>query len=913
MAAHNVDQAGPEARARHHLRAAECGQHCFEEHVPPILGVERRPCTHGLAYEPLRHRREAHVPHHGKQLGLGPLGGLPPPHAPQEDGLLAPGHQPVLLHQRQHLCARRQLRRQLLEAVQRHLHRGLLERRQGEGVGEPPHVERVGRREPRPDRVSARVLERVDHQARGCLEHLGQQALVDLTLALVDKGQQRLEHRRADALEREVPRARGKRHPVGLELDALGADGEVGEPVVAPEGDERGVVWDAAAQCELGRSNGGGLRGGGRGAGGRVRARFFGACLRVWRQFAAGCPSSGHIPRPVTGGATHASDLRIRTRVPRSRSVARGGPPHTARPSQRGPQHYLAVAAGGEEPRPRGVEGDGHDADVLGGLVAAQDLDRHDERVGHEVVVDAAVVDVHRGVVGGGGEERQGGVVGDAAHGELVRAQGLVRRGGEVHVEPAELLVVGAEDQVVAARVVHAHVPLRGHEEERLARVEGDALDAPLALGEGRARRALGRLVQQHGARCPLGRHARQVVALVVPADEARALGVAHLPRHARRLQRRRGPRPRHAASRGHLRLEEPLAPLRTLAALVALRQQDDHLVAHGGGGHVELLARVERYASHLRAQPPHARAPAGGHLPKAHRAVDAAREQPLSRGADRERVDAAGVPPVLLRVELGEGAQLGGLGQLRDQRLGVDVEARALLARAEVEVEAALESLLDQRRVERHPPQRGEALRHKVERPVGGVHLLPGLLLLGRQQVLGRRVVRLGVARQRHLGRRQDGPLLDPLHGLVPYEVLVVGLALLLLLLAVDHALLVLLGAHGHHEAHDLLRLPLGGQEGGLGGRRVAQRVDAVRVVEGDRLGEGVDLGVGVAAALQPADEREVFVAQHDVDAVHRVEDRAAGVGVVEARDEGVELILLRAAHDLAPGEAWGEGYGPG
>ena len=33
----------------------------------------------------------------------------------------------------------------------------------------------------------------------------------------------------------EVPRGRGQRHPVGLELDALGADGEVGEPLVAPE------------------------------------------------------------------------------------------------------------------------------------------------------------------------------------------------------------------------------------------------------------------------------------------------------------------------------------------------------------------------------------------------------------------------------------------------------------------------------------------------------------------------------------------------------------------------------------------------------------------------------------------------------------------------------------------------------
>eukprot|EP00964_Phaeocystis_antarctica_P052714 scaffold30885_cov69-Phaeocystis_antarctica.AAC.1 len=50
--------------------------------------------------------------------------------------------------------------------------------------------------------MSARLLERVDHEARGCLEHLGQQALVDLTFALVDEGQQRLQCLRGDALER---------------------------------------------------------------------------------------------------------------------------------------------------------------------------------------------------------------------------------------------------------------------------------------------------------------------------------------------------------------------------------------------------------------------------------------------------------------------------------------------------------------------------------------------------------------------------------------------------------------------------------------------------------------------------------------------------------------------------------------
>ena len=42
---------------------------------------------------------------------------------------------------------------------------------------------------------------------------------------------------------------------MGLELDDLGADGEVGEPLVAPEAGERGVVRHAAVQRELGRGD----------------------------------------------------------------------------------------------------------------------------------------------------------------------------------------------------------------------------------------------------------------------------------------------------------------------------------------------------------------------------------------------------------------------------------------------------------------------------------------------------------------------------------------------------------------------------------------------------------------------------------------------------------------------------------
>jgi hypothetical protein len=79
-------------------------------------------------------------------------------------------------------------------------------------------------------------------------------------------GVRRVAHARLEQVE-EVLRARSEGHPVGLELDALGADGEVGEPLVSLEAGERGVVRHAAVQRELGRGGVGGRRGG-RGAGG---------------------------------------------------------------------------------------------------------------------------------------------------------------------------------------------------------------------------------------------------------------------------------------------------------------------------------------------------------------------------------------------------------------------------------------------------------------------------------------------------------------------------------------------------------------------------------------------------------------------------------------------------------------------
>ena len=68
----------------------------------------------------------------------------------------------------------------------------------------------------------------------------------------------------------------------------------------------------------------------------------------------------------------------------------------------------------------------------------------------------------------------------------------------------------------------------------------------------------------------------------------------------------------------------------------------------------------------------------------------------------------------------------------------------------------------------------------------------------------------------------------------------------------------------------------------------RAKEQIDGVEVAAA---------GVGVAVALQTANERHVRLRQHDVDAVEVVADGARGGGVVEAGDQRVELVLLCAA----------------
>mmetsp|Transcript_14386 Transcript_14386/g.32862 ORF Transcript_14386/g.32862 Transcript_14386/m.32862 type:complete len:210 (-) Transcript_14386:573-1202(-) len=203
-------------------------------------------------------------------------------------------------------------------------------------------------------------------------------------------------------------------------------------------------------------------------------------------------------------------------------------------------------------------------------------------------------------------------------------------------------------------------------------------------------------------------------------------------------------------------------------------------------------------------------------------------------------------------REALGKRPQIRRRRQRRDERIGSDVELLLADARTEVQVKAALETLLNERLVKRHVPQRSVLLRHEIERPVGRVHRLPRRLFLGREEVFGGRVVRLGVTRKLELG---SGQSLVVLHifsrRLVPDEVLVARPLLVVLPLPVRNALLVGLRAHRHDEAHHRLRLVLRGQEGRLARRCARERVQLVGVLGDVHLGERIDVRVRVAALL--------------------------------------------------------------
>ena len=76
-----------------------------------------------------------------------------------------------------------------------------------------------------------------------------------------------------------------------------------------------------------------------------------------------------------------------------------------------------AVGSAAENPGLSWVEHNVKDSKIVDRGVSAKDLERNDEGVGDEVVVDGAVEDLDGSIVGGRGEEWVLGVVANGANG----------------------------------------------------------------------------------------------------------------------------------------------------------------------------------------------------------------------------------------------------------------------------------------------------------------------------------------------------------------------------------------------------------------------------------------------------------------------------------------------------------------
>eukprot|EP00047_Mylnosiga_fluctuans_P003018 m.227022 g.227022 ORF g.227022 m.227022 type:complete len:325 (+) comp11518_c0_seq1:165-1139(+) len=221
--------------------------------------------------------------------------------------------------------------------------------------------------------------------------------------------------------------------------------------------------------------------------------------------------------------------------------------------NDKAPLHKKAsrvIGARGKEPGLARVEQTVKHAEaLLRRGVPAENLDRHDERILHKIVVDHAVEDVDSRVVAGRRKQRVRGVERDGPQSETVVPQCAVRLRRQIKVEPAQPAVVAADDEVVAARVhshardpaaaghkrlderlrvqvVDTHVRLGRNEENGLVGVEQGALHVARALAERALRDLLLQRVHTDGLGAGIVRHRHEVAALVVPREPADLPGV---------------------------------------------------------------------------------------------------------------------------------------------------------------------------------------------------------------------------------------------------------------------------------------------------------------------------------------------------------------------------------------------------
>lgn len=203
-------------------------------------------------------------------------------------------------------------------------------------------------------------------------------------------------------------------------------------------------------------------------------------------------------------------------------------------------QAQRAVGARGQQPGLVRMPAQVEHSERAGRRGSRQLLQRHQQRVREQVVVHRAVTHHQVGVVATRREQRVPRVEGHRAYRPPVHPQRAVGASRQLQVEPHQLAVVGAEQQVVSARmhrqraeplgarsqlagqfllheVVDADGALRGHEQQRPAWVEHGRLHQPARSSEWELRAASGQLVHHHRARCALRHRGRQVVASGVP------------------------------------------------------------------------------------------------------------------------------------------------------------------------------------------------------------------------------------------------------------------------------------------------------------------------------------------------------------------------------------------------------------
>mmetsp|Transcript_30237 Transcript_30237/g.96592 ORF Transcript_30237/g.96592 Transcript_30237/m.96592 type:complete len:458 (-) Transcript_30237:20-1393(-) len=286
----------------------------------------------------------------------------------------------------------------------------------------------------------------------------------------------------------------------------------------------------------------------------------------------------------------------------------------------------------------------------------------------------------------------------------------------------------------------------------------------------------------------------------------------------------------------------------------------------------------------------------ARGHIPDAQRLICGDRGEPLTCRVHSDSPDQTAVALVGHRDVCGEGTEVLGARQLRQQALRIYIHPLLQRPGHQVQVQAPLEALRQELWESRHMPEAIVLLWQVSNGPLRLVQVLPSLLLLLREEVLGRWVVGLRVPRQRQLRRRQRRRKLPALRRILAPEVPDLRLGRWR---RPDLAL-----AKKRHKLFDMHALPLRRQEPPLGWVSAVQRVDSRLGVVKFHHGSGVRGQTGVHPLPDAPDDLQVCVCEHDLPLVLVVLNGAPCIGVVLALKQGIDLTAGQSPHDLLTGK---------